>query len=88
MENTENSGRVKEDDIGMFKRMRATFCHHCPLCSHARKSPDSMIGKILHHRYHADNCPMWKAEKEVYGDTEMMNHSDIEVRAHSLWKAL
>jgi hypothetical protein len=22
----------------------------------------------LHHKYHANHCPMWKAEKEFYGE--------------------
>ena len=25
------------------------------------------IGKILHHKLHAEHCPMWQAEQEVYG---------------------
>jgi hypothetical protein len=24
----------------------------------------------LHHKLHADHCPMWKAEQEVYGKKE------------------
>ena len=55
------------EKITMFKKIRASLCHHCPLCNHARKNPDSRIGKILHHKYHSDNCPLWKAEIEVYG---------------------
>lgn len=55
---------------GMFKKLRALACHHCPMCRHARNNPDSTIGKILHHPLHADHCPMWKAEKEVYPETE------------------
>jgi hypothetical protein len=58
---------LSEEKIPVFKRLRATICHTCPLCNHARKNPDSKIGKILHHKYHADNCPLWKAEKEIYG---------------------
>jgi hypothetical protein len=58
---------LSEETIPVLKRLRARICHNCPLCNHARKNPDSRIGKILHHRYHADNCPFWKAEKEVYG---------------------
>ncbi len=57
-----------KEEIGIFKKMQATMCHHCPLCSHARKKPDSVIGKIMHHKAHSDNCPLWNAEKEVYGE--------------------
>ncbi len=58
---------MTEEKIGAFKKIRATICHHCPFCKHARENPDSAIGKILHHKLHADHCPMWKAEQEVYG---------------------
>ena len=57
-----------EEKIPVFKKLRAKICDYCPLCNHARKNPDSRIGKILHHKYHADNCPLWKAHKEIYGD--------------------
>jgi len=58
---------MNEDNIGTFKKIRATMCHHCPMCKHARANPQSGIGKILHHKLHAEHCPMWKAEQEVYG---------------------
>jgi len=58
---------MKENDIGRFKKIRAAICHNCPMCKHARENPQSMIGRILHHKLHADHCPMWKAEQEVYG---------------------
>ena len=45
----------------------AVLCHHCPMCRYARSYPQSILGKLLHHRLHADYCPMWKAEKAVYG---------------------
>lgn len=51
-----------------FKRLRAKICEHCPFCIHARKNPDSAIGKILHHRFHADHCPLWTAYRDVYGE--------------------
>ena len=57
-----------EEKIPVFKKLRAKICDNCPLCNHARKNPDSRIGKILHHKYHADHCPLWKAHKEIYGD--------------------
>ena len=56
-----------DEKIGTFKKIRAAICHNCPLCKHARSNPDSKVGKMLHHKLHSENCPMWKAEKEVYG---------------------
>ena len=61
-------GVMSKEEIPVFKKLRAKICDNCPLCNRARNNPDSRIGKILHHRYHADHCPMWKAHKEVYGD--------------------
>ena len=66
-ETLEKEGK-EEEKSSIFKRIQATMCHHCPLCSHARKNPDSTVGKIFHHRYHADNCSLWKAEKDLYGE--------------------
>lgn len=63
---------MKANRIGTFKKIRATICHNCPLCKHARQNPESVIGKILHHKLHADNCPMWKAEKEVYAQEQAL----------------
>lgn len=48
------------------KRFKAAVCHHCPLCRHARKKPDSFIGRIIHQR-HAEDCPSWQAEQDLYG---------------------
>jgi len=59
--------KMSEGKIGTFKKIRAAICHNCPLCKHARENPQSTIGKILYHKLHADHCPMWKAEQEVYG---------------------
>lgn len=75
---------MNEGKITAFKKIRAKVCHHCPLCHHARKNPGSSIGKVLHHRYHADNCPLWKAEKEVYGEGKGTNPSIL--KAHMFWK--
>ena len=50
-----------------LRSLLAFFCHHCPACAYARKRPDSLLGKLLHHPLHADHCPFWKAEKEKYG---------------------
>lgn len=49
------------------KRILAGICHHCPLCRYGRKNPDSAVGRLLRHPLHADHCPAWKAEKELYG---------------------
>jgi hypothetical protein len=62
----DGEGVVIADNVSAFKKLRATICNHCPICNHARKNPDSTIGKILHHRYHADHCPLWKACEDVY----------------------
>lgn len=58
-----------EKEISGFKRFRAKICEHCPFCIHARKSPDSVIGRILHHRYHAEHCPLWTAYQDVHGES-------------------
>ena len=73
METTSNSEvalglKSHEEKIPVFKKLRAKICDNCPLCNHARRNPESRIGKILHHKRHADNCPMWKAQKEIYGN--------------------
>ena len=78
--------RTSGEKTTLFKKLRAKTCHHCPLCNHARNNPDSLIGRILHHKYHAENCPLWKAEKEVYGEGEEMNSP--KVKALMLWKAI
>lgn len=54
------------NEVGFLKKARAAICHHCPLCKRARNKPMSLIGKILHHKLHSDNCPMWKAEQDLY----------------------
>lgn len=54
--------------ISSFKKLRSKICEHCPLCVHARKNPDSMIGKMLHSKVHADNCPLWKAYRDLHSE--------------------
>lgn len=49
-----------------WKAWMAAACHYCPLCRYGRRNPESFVGKLLHHKSHADNCPFWKAEKEIY----------------------
>ena len=56
-------------EVSSFKRLRAKICEHCPFCIHARKRADSAIGKMLHHRFHADHCPLWTAYRDVYGES-------------------
>jgi hypothetical protein len=75
----------REERLTMFKKIRARICRNCPVCNHARKNPASRIGRVLHHRYHADNCPFWKAEKEVYGEGNVRNFS--EMNSLMMWKA-
>jgi len=58
---------MSESRLSFSKKIMASVCHHCPFCNHARKNPNSIIGKILHHKFHADHCPFWKAEIAVYG---------------------
>ena len=55
---------------GRFEKVQAVICKHCPFCIAARKSPHSMVGRMLHHPLHSDNCPMWKAYQQVYGDKQ------------------
>lgn len=50
----------------LSEKLKASICHNCPLCRHARSHPESFIGKIVHGK-HAKDCPMWKAEEEVFG---------------------
>ncbi len=49
-----------------LKKAAAFLCHHCPVCSYGRRHPESWIGKLLKHPAHAEHCPLWKAEKEIY----------------------
>jgi len=70
--------------LTMIKKIRARICHNCPLCNHARKNPESRIGRVLHHT-HSDNCPFWKAEKQVYGERNM--REDSETNSLMMWKA-
>ncbi len=60
-----------ESETGIFKRMRASICKHCPACNRARKSPESFMGKMLHHPLHSKNCPVWKAYEDIYGQQKV-----------------
>ncbi len=57
---------MKKVKLNLFHRVMGHTCHHCPICSYARKKPESKIGKVLHHPAHANNCPAWKSEKEMF----------------------
>ena len=60
---------MEKEQTGVFKKAMAVVCHNCPLCKYGRNKPKSLIGKLMHHPLHADNCPFWKAEKEAYQDS-------------------
>jgi hypothetical protein len=51
---------------GRLQRVLGTLCHHCPVCAYGRRHPDSALGRVLRHPWHADRCPFWKAEQEQY----------------------
>ncbi len=68
-ERYEGGATGNEGQVSRFKTMRAAVCEHCPICNHDWKTPDSTIGTILHHRFHADHCPMWTAYRGVHGET-------------------
>lgn len=57
---------MSEKPLGPVGRALAVMCHHCPLCRYGREKPESILGRVLHHRLHADYCPMWRAEKAMY----------------------
>jgi hypothetical protein len=33
-----NAREMAKRNVGLFKRVRASVCKHCPACNHARKS--------------------------------------------------
>lgn len=56
---------MMEPKVGVLKKTLAAICSHCPICNHARRRPDSWIGRVLHHPLHADHCPFWKAQRDT-----------------------
>lgn len=68
MSDINNATTMAPNRIGTFKKVRAAICKHCPACKQARRNPHSVVGKILHHSWHSDHCPVWKAYNEVYGE--------------------
>ena len=59
-------GEKGKEKTGFFKGVMASLCHNCPICRYGRKAPGSLVGRILHHPFHAEHCPFWKAEREMY----------------------
>jgi hypothetical protein len=53
---------------GGLRRALAAVCHYCPVCEYGRRHPDTWVGKVLHHPWHADHCPLWRAEQTLYKD--------------------
>jgi hypothetical protein len=58
---------MSEGGVGPVRTLLARMCHACPICKFGRERPESVLGRILSHPLHANHCPMWKAEKEMYG---------------------
>ena len=58
---------MSEGGGGSLRKMLAAMCHTCPLCNFGREHPESFLGRMLNHPLHADHCPMWRAEKMLYG---------------------
>jgi hypothetical protein len=50
---------------GTLRRALAAICRNCPVCEYGRRHPDAWLGRVLHHPWHADHCPLWKAERAV-----------------------
>lgn len=61
------------------EKARAKICNSCPLCRHSRNRPDSVVGR-LHAKYHVEDCPMWEAQREVYGETDEAISPSSETR--------
>ena len=70
MKPAEKESVENQEKIGRFKKARAVICKHCPMCNAARNSPQSIVGRLLHHPMHSDNCPMWTAYRQVYEERE------------------
>ena len=57
---------MEGNNFSQGTKIQAAICKHCPACKQARKNPESFFGRVLNIKHHADNCPAWKAYKEVY----------------------
>jgi hypothetical protein len=73
MDGTVKTSQISERNIQPFKKLKASICKHCPACNHARENPKSIVGRILHHPFHSNHCPIWKAYEEMYGETTASN---------------
>ena len=52
--------------MSKLEKFMALRCEYCPLCRHARKHPETTIGKVM--VWHGKWCPVWKAWEKEYGD--------------------
>jgi hypothetical protein len=73
MDGIAKKSQITERNVRPFKKLKASICKHCPACNHARENPKSIVGRILHHPFHSDHCPIWKAYGEMYGETTRPN---------------
>jgi len=63
--NTETEQKQLKNQFGTGTRLLATMCHHCNICPHADRRPDSNFGRLM--RWHRGWCPAWAAHGKVYG---------------------
>ncbi len=61
---------MADEEQGYMKSLMASICHYCPICRFGRKNPESLVGRMLRHPFHAERCPFWKAEIEKYPQAE------------------
>jgi len=52
--------------IGLTTQALASLCHHCGICPHAARRPDSAFERVM--RWHRTWCPAWKAHTKVHGE--------------------
>jgi hypothetical protein len=46
-----------------MEKVIASLCHLCLICRFGGRNPDSLVGRVFAHPFHADPCPFWKAEQ-------------------------
>ena len=49
--------------MNRLNRTLGKICDNCPLCSYARKNPETPFGKVM--SWHGKYCPAWKAQREL-----------------------
>jgi hypothetical protein len=59
---------METKEEGYVKKVMASLCHFCPVCPFGRRNPDSLVGRVLRHSFHADRCPFWEAVQKRYGE--------------------